>query len=170
MEGKGMRVWALLALLALAGCADDEARDAARLYEEAVNAFALLTFGHASRSLAKFSDAAEASTPHPLPAYGMVRGQTRAHAGSESAPPPWARREAGVLEGKMHIEDNHWDEAIWAFERTYASHPDSSEALFRLLYLQHFSCNFTNRGSLLADARTRVPTPPSHVSVRGDSM
>ena len=41
-------------------------------------------------------------------AYGMVRGRTRAHAGSESAPPPWARREAGVLEGKMHIEDNHW--------------------------------------------------------------
>ena len=49
-------------------------------------------------------------------AYGMVRGRTRAHAGSESAPPPWARREAGVLEGKMHIEDNHWYQIRSALE------------------------------------------------------
>ena len=133
MREKAIRIWALFVFLTLAGSADDEARDAARLYEDAVNvcqrgghaedcrarmadslridpnqaclsalkpsepavdkasrvllpvtpagiasslwftpeppnqAFALLTFGHASRSLRKFADAAEASTHRPLP-------------------------------------------------------------------------------------------------------
>lgn len=49
-----MRVWALLALLALAGCADDEARDAARLYEEAVNV--CQRGGHAEDCRARMSD------------------------------------------------------------------------------------------------------------------
>lgn len=67
----------------------------------------------------------------------------------------------------MKIEEGDWDGAIRAFERTHAAFPESSEALYRLLYLQHFACNFTNREYLLHAAREMLSI---EISATGGSI
>ena len=54
MKGKGIRIWALFVCLTLAGSVDDEARDAARLYEDAVNV--CQRGGHAEDCRARMAD------------------------------------------------------------------------------------------------------------------
>ena len=67
-------------------------------------------------------------------------------------------RNALVLLGRTYIELGLWDDAILQFDRVVNMQRNVilPEALYRLLYLKHFACNFTSRNSLLNDAKETV--------------
>jgi hypothetical protein len=67
-------------------------------------------------------------------------------------------RQVLVLLGRTYIELGLWEEAILQFDRAVNMQRNVilPEALYRLLFLQHFACNFTSRSSLLHDAKDTV--------------
>ena len=105
-------------------------------------ALASFNLGHALRGEGRWHEAAEA--------YLACLVSTRALAGSAEPAPADIQRDAGVWRGRIMIEDDKWDEAIEAFDHVVTTHGDSPEALYRLLYLQHFAVNFTGRAVLMA--------------------
>ena len=60
--------------------------------------------------------------------------------------------------GKTYIELGMWGDAIVQFDRLVSMQRNVilPEALYRLLYLQHFACNFTERATLLREAKETV--------------
>ena len=64
-------------------------------------------------------------------------------------------RNARLFLGRTYIDLSQWSDAIREFDAIMALNPDVilPEALYRLLYLQHFACNFTKRPLLLRSAR-----------------
>jgi tetratricopeptide (TPR) repeat protein len=111
-------------------------------------ALAHLTLGHTYRTLRSWDEA--------VSAFAKVGECSQARAGSLEKAPSWAKEDAGMHLGRALIELSRWDEAIHAFEATFTAYSQSSEALFRHLYLQHFACNFTRRTELLQAARERM--------------
>ena len=98
-------------------------------------ALAHLMLGQALRSLQRW--------PEAIDSFLAVKRCTRPRSRSGEEVPREVKEQAGIHHGRALMELDRWEEAIAAFEETWSRHHESSDALFRFLYLQHFACNFT---------------------------